>query len=34
VGELFDPIFHHGVMQDSDDNAGSYEISADLQKGY
>ncbi|EME5406444.1 nucleotide exchange factor GrpE [Listeria monocytogenes] len=34
VGEQFDPNFHQAVMQDSDENAGSNEITAELQKGY
>ncbi|WP_271004277.1 nucleotide exchange factor GrpE [Listeria seeligeri] len=34
VGEQFDPNFHQAVMQDSDENAASNEITAELQKGY
>ncbi|MBC1885095.1 nucleotide exchange factor GrpE [Listeria seeligeri] len=34
VGEQFDPNFHQAVMQDSDKNAASNEITAELQKGY
>lgn len=34
VGEQFDPHFHQAVMQDSDENAASNEITAELQKGY
>ncbi|MBC1570206.1 nucleotide exchange factor GrpE [Listeria sp. FSL L7-1426] len=34
VGEQFDPNFHQAVMQDSDENAESNEITAELQKGY
>lgn len=34
VGEQFDPNFHQAVMQDSDENAESNSITAELQKGY
>ncbi|WP_181249634.1 nucleotide exchange factor GrpE [Listeria seeligeri] len=34
VGEQFDPNFHQAVMQDSDENEASNEITAELQKGY
>ncbi len=34
VGEQFDPNSHQAVMQDSNENAASNEITAELQKGY
>ncbi|WP_289628177.1 nucleotide exchange factor GrpE [Listeria ilorinensis] len=34
LGEQFDPNFHQAVMQDSDADKASNEITAELQKGY
>ncbi|AIS59878.1 nucleotide exchange factor GrpE [Listeria ivanovii] len=34
IGEQFDPNFHQAVMQDSNEDIASNEITAELQKGY